>query len=138
MSDISTLREVFAVNSLIPILRIFDEAMARGFYLTYLGGAETFSHRFDPDAPLYLGVQLHGADLHLSEHFGDATPGSSIRLKIDDLPRYHAQLIKAPYPNANPSISEQPWGLDMPMSDPFGNRIIFYQSKSGTPAKRYG
>ena len=138
MSDISTLREVFAVNSLIPILRIFDEAMARGFYLTYLGGAETFSHRFDPDAPLYLGVQLHGADLHLSEHFGDATPGSSIRLKIDDLPRYHAQLIKTPYPNANPSISEQPWGLDMPMSDPFGNRIIFYQSKSGTPAKRYG
>jgi len=138
MSDISTLREVFAVNSLIPILRIFDEAMARGFYLTYLGGAETFSHRFDPDAPLYLGVQLHGADLHLSEHFGDATPGSSIRLKIDDLPRYQAQLIKTPYPNANPSISEQPWGLDMPMSDPFGNRIIFYQSKSGTPAKRYG
>ncbi len=138
MSDISTLREVFAVNSLIPILRIFDEAMARGFYLTYLGGAETFSHRFDPDAPLYLGVQLHGADLHLSEHFGDATPGSSIRLKIDDLPRYHAQLIKTPYPNANPSISEQPWGLDMPISDPFGNRIIFYQSKSGTPAKRYG
>ncbi len=136
MSDISTLREVFAVNSLIPILRIFDEAMARGFYLTYLGGAETFSHRFDPDAPLYLGVQLHGADLHLSEHFGDATPGSSIRLKIDDLPRYHAQLIKTPYPNANPSISEQPWGLDMPMSDPFGNRIIFCQSKSGTPAKR--
>ena len=126
------------MNSLIPILRIFDEAMARGFYLTYLGGAETFSHRFDPDAPLYLGVQLHGADLHLSEHFGDATPGSSIRLKIDDLPRYQAQLIKTPYPNANPSISEQPWGLDMPMSDPFGNRIIFYQSKSGTPAKRYG
>ena len=127
MSDISTLREVFAVNSLIPILRIFDEAMARGFYLTYLGGAETFSHRFDPDATLYLGVQLHGADLHLSEHFGDATPGSSIRLKIDDLPRYHAQLIKTPYPNANPSISEQPWGLDMPISDPFGNRIIFCQ-----------
>ena len=127
MSDISTLREVFAVNSLIPILRIFDEAMARGFYLTYLGGAETFSHRFDPDAPLYLGVQLHGADLHLSEHYGDATPGSSIRLRIEDLPRYRAQLIKAAYPNANPSIIEQPWGLDMPISDPFGNRIIFCQ-----------
>nr|MCH9787062.1 VOC family protein [Gammaproteobacteria bacterium] len=84
-------------------------------------------HRFDPDAPLYLGVQLHGADLHLSEHFGDATPGSSIRLRIEDLPRYRAQLVKAAYPNANPSITEQPWGLDMPISDPFGNRIIFCQ-----------
>lgn len=127
MTDIATLHKVYAVNTLIPILRIFDEAMARGFYLNYLGAAETFSHRFDPNAPLYLGVQLHGADLHLSEHFGDATPGSSIRLKIEDLPRYHAQLIKATYPNANPSITEQPWGLDMPISDPFGNRIIFCQ-----------
>ena len=80
MTDIATLHEVYAVNTLIPILRIFDETMARGFYLSYLRGAETFSHRFDPNAPLYLGVQLHGADLHLSEHFGDATPGSSIRL----------------------------------------------------------
>ena len=127
MTDIATLHKVYAVNTLIPILRIFDEAMARGFYLSYLRAAETFSHRFDPNAPLYLGVQLHGADLHLSEHFGDATPGSSIRLRIEDLPRYHAQLIKATYPNANPSITEQPWGLDMPISDPFGNRIIFCQ-----------
>ena len=127
MTDIATLQEVYAVNTLIPILRIFDEAMARGFYLNYLGAAETFSHRFDPKAPLYLGVQLHGADLHLSEHFGDATPGSSIRLKIEDLPRYHAQLIKATYPNANPSITEQPWGLDTPITDPFGNHIIFCQ-----------
>jgi hypothetical protein len=127
MTDIATLQEVYAVNTLIPILLIFDEAMARGFYLNYLGAAETFSHRFDPKAPLYLGVQLHGADLHLSEHYGDATPGSSIRLRIEDLPRYRAQLIKAAYPNANPSITEQPWGLDMPISDPFGNRIIFCQ-----------
>ena len=127
MTDIATLQEVYAVNTLIPILRIFDKTMARGFYLSYLRGAETFSHRFDPNAPLYLGVQLHGADLHLSEHFGDATPGSSVRLKIEDLPRYRAQLIKAAYPNANPSITEQPWGLDMPISDPFGNRIIFCQ-----------
>ena len=127
MTDIATLQKVYAVNTLIPILRIFDEAMARGFYLSYLGAAETFGHRFDPKAPLYLGVQLHGADLHLTEHFGDATPGSSIRLKIDDLPSYHAKLIKATYPNANPSITEQPWGLDMPISDPFGNRIIFCQ-----------
>ena len=127
MTDIATLQEVAAVNTLIPILRIFDETLARGFYLTYLGGAETFSHRFDPKAPLYLGVQLHGADLHLSQHFGDATPGSSIRLRVEDLTRYHAQLAETPYPNAAPSLHAQPWGLDMPVSDPFGNRIIFCQ-----------
>jgi uncharacterized glyoxalase superfamily protein PhnB len=127
MTDIATLQEVYAMNTLIPILRIFDEAMARSFYLRYLGATETFSHRFDPTAPLYLGVQLHEADLHLSEHFGDATPGSSIRLRVADLTRYHAQITEAPHSNANPSINEQPWGLDMPISDPFGNRIIFCQ-----------
>jgi uncharacterized glyoxalase superfamily protein PhnB len=127
MPNIAALQEVYAVNTLIPILRIFDEAMARSFYQTYLGGAETFSHRFGVQAPLYLGVQLLGADLHLSEHFGDATPGSSIRLRIENLTDYHAQLAETAYPNANPSIHEQRWGLDMPISDPFGNRIIFCQ-----------
>ena len=58
MTDIATLQEVYAVNTLIPILRIFDETMARGFYLSYLRGAETFSHRFDPNAPLYLGGSI--------------------------------------------------------------------------------
>ena len=39
-----------------------------------------------------------GSVLHLSEHHGDATPGSAVRIEVDD--------------------------LDVP--DPFGNRLVFH------------
>ena len=36
-----------------PILRIFDEAKAREFYLDFLGFRLDWQHRFDDHAPLY-------------------------------------------------------------------------------------
>ena len=38
----------------IPILRMFDEAKAREFYLEFLGFNVEFEHRFEPGTPLYL------------------------------------------------------------------------------------
>jgi hypothetical protein len=40
----------------IPILRIFDEAKAREFYLDWLGFSIDFEHRFEPGTPLYMGI----------------------------------------------------------------------------------
>ena len=37
----------------IPILRMFDEAKAREFYLDFLGFSVEFEHRFEADLPLY-------------------------------------------------------------------------------------
>ena len=62
----------------IPILRIFDEAKAREFYLGFLGFTVDWEHRFAPDLPLYMQVSRGGLVLHLSEHQGDATPGSTV------------------------------------------------------------
>jgi len=39
-----------------PIIRIFDEAKAREFYLEFLGCSVDWQHRFEPDAPLYMQV----------------------------------------------------------------------------------
>jgi hypothetical protein len=39
-----------------PILRSFDEAKAREFYLDFLGFQVVFEHRFEPGMPLYMGV----------------------------------------------------------------------------------
>ena len=39
-----------------PILRSFDEAKAREFYLDFLGFQVVFEHRFEPGLPLYMGV----------------------------------------------------------------------------------
>ncbi len=112
----------------IPILRIFDQALARRFYADYLGFHWDWEHRFAPDMPLYVQVSRGACVLHLSEHHGDATPGSAVRVEVDDLDAYHAQLSAHPHPGARPGIEHQPWGMDeMRLTDPFGNRLIFYR-----------
>ncbi|MEO1015678.1 MAG: glyoxalase superfamily protein [Pseudomonadota bacterium] len=111
----------------IPILRIFDEAKAREFYLDYLGFAVVFEHRFDDDAPLYMEVRRGDCVLHLSEHSGDATPGAAVRIEVEDVRALHAELAAKTYKYANPSVEPMPWGLDeMSIADNFGNRLVFY------------
>ena len=86
----------------------------------------TFEHRFDDNAPLYLGLRLGACELHLSEHFGDGSPGAAIRVEVDDLDGFCAALNAKAYRNARPGILEQSWGMrEMPINDPAGNRIIF-------------
>jgi hypothetical protein len=63
--------------------------------------------------------------LHLSEHHGDASPGGAIRIETSDLDAFHAELNSKQYGFARPGIDEQPWGRDMSVKDPFGNRLIF-------------
>lgn len=113
------------MNDLVPILRSFDERLTITFYIDYLGGEELFRHRFEKTAPLYLGLSLCGVEIHLSEHHGDATPGSAIRIKVRNLGDLYQALQQKSYRNARPSIIEQSWGRDLPIIDPFGNRIIF-------------
>jgi hypothetical protein len=40
----------------VPILRMFDVAKAREFYLDYLGFSVEFEHRFHENAPLFMGI----------------------------------------------------------------------------------
>ena len=61
----------------IPILRSFSEEKAREFYLGFLGFTMDWEHRFVPTAPLYLQLTRGNLVLHLSEHYGDATPAHS-------------------------------------------------------------
>jgi len=110
----------------IPIFRSFDEAKAREFYVGFLGFEVTFEHRFDDHSPLYLGLRLGACELHLSEHFGDGTPGAVIRVEVANLDDYCAALNAKNYPHARPGILDQTWGMrEMPISDPTGNKIIF-------------
>jgi uncharacterized glyoxalase superfamily protein PhnB len=110
----------------IPILRIFDEAKAREFYVDYLGFGIDWEHRFEPDSPLYMQASKNACVLHLSEHHGDATPGSAVRVHTDELDAFHQSLIAKKYKHYNPSIEDMPWGTrDMSVQDPFGNRLTF-------------
>ncbi len=111
----------------IPILRIFSVDKAREFYLDFLGFQLDWEHRFGENFPLYAQVSRSGLTLHLSEHHGDATPGSAIFVPIDDIDAWHRELTARDYPYAKPGIEEVDWGRQLQVRDPFGNRLCFCQ-----------
>jgi uncharacterized glyoxalase superfamily protein PhnB len=108
-----------------PILRSFDEALARDFYIRFLGFEEEFSHRFAPGLPLYLGLRLGGLRLHLSEHHGDASPGAKVFVRVTGLEGYLERITGRGHPNLRPGLESQPWGRELTLTDPFSNRLAF-------------
>ncbi|MEM8545933.1 MAG: glyoxalase superfamily protein [Cyanobacteria bacterium P01_H01_bin.119] len=116
---------------LTPILRIFDEAKAKEFYIDFLGFTVDFEHRFAENMPLYLQVSRGNCVLHLSEHHGDCSPGAAMRIETDELDSFHAELRAKEYRYAQPGIENTPWGSrDLSVSDPFGNRLTFTNAVS--------
>lgn len=109
-----------------PILRSFDEAKAREFYIGFLGFEIVFEHRFEPGLPLYMSVKRSGCVLHLSEHHGDASPGAALRIEVDDIDAFHRELLAKNYQFAKPGIEATPWDTrEVTVKDPFGNRLVF-------------
>ncbi|HEV7406331.1 MAG TPA: glyoxalase superfamily protein, partial [Chthoniobacteraceae bacterium] len=97
-------------GSLVPILRIFDLEKALGFYVGFLGFEETFRHQFDPEAPFYLGLLREGVRLHLSEHFGDASPGTHVKIEVVDVEALCQELNAKRYRHSRPGWQDQSWG----------------------------
>jgi catechol 2,3-dioxygenase-like lactoylglutathione lyase family enzyme len=109
-----------------PILRIFDEAKAREFYIDFLGFHVDWEHRFEPGTPLYMQVSRDACVLHLSEHYGDGSPGAAMRIETSELDAFQVELISKQFKYARPGIEAMPWGTrDMSVNDPFGNRLTF-------------
>ena len=114
------------LGKITPILRIFDEAKAKEFYVDFLGFSVDWEHRFEDGLPLYMQVSKDGCVIHLSEHHGDCSPGAALRIETDGLDEFQRQLAAKGYKYARPGIEETPWGTrDMSVNDPFGNRLTF-------------
>ena len=112
----------------VPILRSFDETKAREFYLGFLGFAVDWEHRFEPETPLYMQVSRAGIVFHISEHHGDATPGTHVRVEITGVREFHAELASKRYKNNRPGLEQPVWGgLEMTVFDPSNNRITFVE-----------
>ena len=110
-----------------PILRMFNEAKAREFYINWLGFKIDFEHRFETDVPLYMGISRGACKLHLSEHHGDSAPGAAVRIQVDGLDEYHRALSEAVYKFYRPVIQAMEWGTrEMAVQDGFGNKLIFF------------
>lgn len=116
----------------IPVLRIFDVAKARDFYVRFLGMSWDWEHRFAPDLPVFVQVSRGALVLFLSEHFGDGTPGTKLILRMRGVVAFQAELLARGYPHARPGLADQPWGWrDMEIADPFGNRLVFSEPIDG-------
>jgi hypothetical protein len=131
----STRAEPVAFVRAVPILRIFDESKAKDFYLGFLGFKLDWQHRFGDNFPLYAQVSRSGLSLHLSEHHGDASPGSTVFVAMRGVREYQSELTRKDYTYMKPGIEELDWGMVMSVTDPFSNRIRFCEppSKSSEP-----
>lgn len=120
------------IEQTVPILRIFDLPRAREFYEGFLGFHVDWEHRFEPDAPVYLQVSRDGLVLHLSEHHGDACPGSTVFVRMKGLDDYHREITARRYRSLRPGIEQTFYGARcMTVLDPFGNRIRFNEYADG-------
>jgi len=118
----------------IPIFRIFDVEKAREFYVGFLGFRVDWEHRFDETAPLYMQVSRDGLVLHLSEHHGDACPGSTALVQSTGLEAYRREISAKGYRFMRPGIEVAPWTARvMEVTDPFGNRLRFNEPVEPAP-----
>jgi catechol 2,3-dioxygenase-like lactoylglutathione lyase family enzyme len=110
----------------IPLLRIFDLAKAREFYVDFLGFRVEWEHRFEANAPVYMQVARDGCVLHLTEHYRDCSPGATVFVRVSGLEQFHAEISAKHYRYMRPSIEQAPWNAKlMEVADPFGNRLRF-------------
>jgi hypothetical protein len=101
-------------TDVVPILRVADVASAVAWY-GRLGFLKQFEHRFEPHLPAYVGMRRDGAQIHLSEHAGDATPGTLVYIWVDEIDPIAVEF--------GVSVSEVPWGREIALTDPDGNRL---------------
>ena len=115
----------------IPVLRIFDRSKATEFYEDYLGMSVDWTYQGAVNAPGYMQVSRSMLRMHLSEHFGDASPGARLFIPMEDLEGLHKELTQKKFRFANPSIEKMPWGRELQLTDPFGNRLTFCRQEAG-------
>ncbi len=114
----------------VPILSIFDAGKALAFYRDWLGFSVDWEHRFEADTPLYMQISRDGLILHLTEHHGDCTPGSTVFVSTTGIRAFHDEISARPYPFNRPSLEDAPWGgLVCEVTDPFANRLRFWESQ---------
>lgn len=99
---------------LVPIFRV-DDGVAAAEWYQRLGFRVVGEHRFAPELPLYVFLEREGVQLHLSEHTGDARPGTLVYFWVDDVDAIAEEFGVA--------VQEQPWAREIELTDPDGNRL---------------
>ncbi len=92
-----------------PVLRIFDNHLAKLFYLDWLPFQLNWEHRPEDGGPSIMEVKRDDTTLVLSEHYGDGTPGTKVFIETDDLDSLHQELTDRQNPYMRPGIEDADW-----------------------------
>jgi catechol 2,3-dioxygenase-like lactoylglutathione lyase family enzyme len=108
-------------EELVPILHVKDGQESARWYAR-LGFEVEGEHRFAPELPLYSFLRRGDVALHLSEHKGDARPGTLLYFYVHD--------VEAIAREFGAEIKEEPWAREVELTDPDGNRFRIGERKS--------
>ena len=136
-------------DELVPILHVKDGQETARWYAR-LGFEIEGEHRFAPGMPLYLFLRRGSIALHLSEHTGDARPGTLLYFYVHDVRRGSIALHLSEHTgDARPGtllyfyvhdvdsiarefdgeVEDQPWAREVNLTDPDGNRLRIGERK---------
>lgn len=101
-------------EELVPIFHVKDAQETAKWYAR-LGFVIENEHRFAPGMPLYMFLRRGDNALHLSEHKGDARPGTLVYFYVHDVDAISLEF--------NSAIIDQPWAREVQLTDPDGNRL---------------
>ena len=108
------------VDETIPIRHVADASRSAAWY-ERLGYTQEWEHRFEPSLPAFVSIARNGAArLFLSEHAGDARPGSLVYIRVPNVDEVAREFTSG--------VVEQPWAREVQVTDPDGTRL-----RIGTP-----
>lgn len=124
----------FSATTTIPVLRVFDEAKAKEFYVDFLGFTLDFGGPAGgPGTDFYGQVSRPGTTLHLSQSPYDPGPGATIDIWLAGLDEVRQELLNFVLSKnirifgpaiSVPEIVDVHWGARvLVISDPFGNHL---------------
>ncbi|WP_234313787.1 glyoxalase superfamily protein [Streptomyces sp. NBRC 109706] len=117
-------RAARAAEEVIPVLRVGQVVAALAWYAR-LGFLLSWEHRFGPGFPVFAEVARGRLRLFLSEHEGDAAPGGLVFLRLADLDAVAEEFAVVP--------RDEPWGREIELTDPDGNRLRISDAASASP-----
>ncbi len=99
----------------IPVLRVADAARAVRWYAR-LGFVKQWEHQFEAGFPWFVCVARRAMRLYLSEHLGDARPGTLLHLNVANIDAIAVEFGEA--------VDEDGLaGRQVNLVDPDGNRL---------------
>lgn len=109
-------------DEMVPVFRVKSAEQSAAFY-ERIGFAVEGTHQFEPGFPVYMFLRRGSAQLHLSEHKGDAPKKSLAYFWVNDIDAIANALGIA--------VDQAPWAREITAVDPDGNRLRCGQPNSG-------